>query len=92
MAYKIVYSDTGESFETSGKETLFAGMIRTGIGPKTHGCQGGGCGVCKVKILSGTFDRIKNMSRKKISEEEIAEGFVLACCIKPTGDIEFSKN
>ncbi|MEG0310970.1 MAG: ASKHA domain-containing protein, partial [Eubacterium sp.] len=49
-------------------------------------CSGNGtCGKCKVRIISGKVD---TSIQTRLSEEEIAEGYVLACCSKILTDIE----
>jgi ferredoxin len=50
------------------------------------GCRGGGCGVCKVKILKGTYI-LGKMSRVHVNEEEIKQGVALACRIYPTSTL-----
>jgi ferredoxin len=50
------------------------------------GCRRGGCGICKVRILSGNY-HAKTMSRAHISEEQEAHGTVLACCVYPETDL-----
>ena len=42
------------------------------------GCHGGGCGVCKIKVLSGRYS-IQSMSRAHVSAAEEADGIVLSC-------------
>ncbi len=51
-----------------------------------YACRRGGCGNCKVRVLNGDY-RIGQMSRAHISEEEIADGLVMACMIYPRGDL-----
>jgi len=53
------------------------------------GCRGGGCGVCKVEILSGSY-RARVMSRSCISAREEAAGTVLACRVWPESDIRIA--
>lgn len=84
--YQVTFAPTGQTFPAPADSSLFHAMKRAG-GPITHGCAGGGCGVCKVKILEGDVRKFKKMSRSKLSEEEEAKGYVLACCIKPEGDL-----
>ncbi|MCG2907144.1 2Fe-2S iron-sulfur cluster-binding protein, partial [Escherichia coli] len=43
------------------------------------------CGTCKVMKLSGKSEMDHNGG---ILDEEIDEGFVLACCTKPLGNVE----
>lgn len=43
-------------------------------------CTLGGCGTCRVKLLSG---RVDMLDENALSDEEIAEGWILACSSKP---------
>ena len=45
-----------------------------------HGCNMGVCGTCRVKKLSGNVHMVHNGG---ISDEEIEEGYILACCSNP---------
>ncbi|MDZ7817211.1 MAG: 2Fe-2S iron-sulfur cluster-binding protein [Aliarcobacter sp.] len=42
-----------------------------------RGCHNGACGVCKILIHKGTYEKEK-MNRKHISEEEENSNIVLA--------------
>ena len=53
------------------------------------GCRQGGCGVCKVQVLEGSY-RARPMSRAHVSREDQEEGRVLACCIWPTSDLRIA--
>lgn len=55
--------------------------------PVNVGCRKGGCGACRVRVVSGTYTTIK-MSRAHVTEAEEAEGFALACRIFPASDME----
>ncbi len=48
-------------------------------------CQFGVCGTCKVRKKSGEVHMVHNGG---ISDDEIADGFVLACCSNPIGTVE----
>ena len=48
------------------------------------GCQFGVCGTCKVKKLAGEVHMVHNGG---ITDEEVDEGFVLACCSNPLGEV-----
>ena len=84
--HTITIEETGEGFRCSPNESLLGGMERLGRKGIPAGCRGGGCGVCKVEITSGTFQK-RVMSRDYVSEEDEAAGRVLACRIRPTSDI-----
>lgn len=87
MTFDIHIGNTLETYHCAGDQTLLAGMealARKGI---PVGCRGGGCGVCKVRIESGTVHTLK-MSRSHVSVEEQAAGFVLACRAYPNSDLQ----
>ena len=48
-------------------------------------CESGLCGTCRVLKLSGDVEMTHNGG---IIDEEIEEGFILACCSRPKGDVE----
>ena len=86
MKYQVLIEDTGEHYSCDERESVLHGMARLGRRGIPLGCRGGGCGICKVKILTGTFEP-KAMSRTHISSEELAAGTVLACRVMPQSDL-----
>ena len=52
-----------------------------------RGCHNGACGVCKIKVHSGDFEKLK-MNRKHISQDEEINNIVLACRSFPRTDME----
>lgn len=48
------------------------------------GCTFGLCGTCKVRKLSGEVHMVHNGG---ISDDDIAEGWILACCSNPIGKV-----
>jgi ferredoxin len=79
---------TGETYMCGSAETLLQGMARIGRKGIPAGCLNGGCGVCKVVIRSGSVTKTGAMSRAHVSEQEEAQGVVLACRVAPLGDID----
>ncbi|WP_375540010.1 2Fe-2S iron-sulfur cluster-binding protein [Rugamonas brunnea] len=51
-----------------------------------HSCRVGGCATCKCRLTSG---RVKELTQAGyvLSEEELDQGFILACQSVPTSDI-----
>ena len=86
MRYTVTIADTGETYACAETENLLVGMERLGKKGIPVGCRGGGCGVCKVEVVHGQVET-KIMSRYHVSEEEEAEGKVLACRAYPRSDI-----
>lgn len=84
--YTITIEETGETYRCSDQETLLVGMEKLGKRGIPVGCRGGGCGVCKVEIVSGGYSK-RRMSREYVSEEDEAAGRVLACRVRPTGNV-----
>jgi ferredoxin len=84
--YVITIEDTGETYRTSDKKTVLEGMAMLGRKGIPLGCCGGGCGICKIEIVSGTYTK-RVMSREHVSEEDEVNHLVLACRVWPTSDL-----
>ena len=84
--HTVVIEETGETYRCGQHESLLVGMERLGKRGIPVGCRGGGCGVCKIEILEGSFNR-RVMSREYVSVEDEAAGRVLACRVYPTSDV-----
>jgi ferredoxin len=89
MTFQVTINDTGEVYPCSETKHLLAGMVQLGKKGIPVGCRSGGCGVCKVRVLSGEYTS-KKMSRDHVSAEEESQGLVLACRVFPVSDIELS--
>lgn len=77
------------TFFCRADEHLFSSMRRAGF--FKGGCCGGGCGICKVRLISGEVS-LEPMSREHITPEEEAEGYILACRAKLNSDIVLALN
>ena len=91
MRFSVRLADADESFSCTEQQHLLQGMQAFRIGvPLLQvipvGCRGGGCGICRIRILSGEYEARK-MSRKHVSEHEQADGVALACRIYPRSDL-----
>lgn len=87
--FNVHIDDTGERYPCGSARSLLEGMLsldRKGI---PVGCRNGGCGVCKVAILEGEYTA-GVMSREHLSDEERAQGLVLACKARPVSDIRLT--
>lgn len=87
--HQIRIEDTVETYPCSPDESLLRAMERLGRKGIPVGCRGGGCGVCKIRILSGKTST-RRMSRAQVSEQEESEGYVLACRTFAESDIELT--
>jgi len=79
----------GGSFNCAGDDRALLAMEHQGQHLIPVGCRRGGCGICKVKVLSGEYETLV-MSRAQVSEEEEANGYALACRLMPRGDLKLS--
>lgn len=91
MKYRVTLPATGEQFNCARDQHLLQGMQNFQLGvPMLEaipvGCRGGGCGICRIRVLDGEYEA-KKMSRKHIPEQDQAAGFVLACRIYPRSDL-----
>jgi ferredoxin len=89
--FKIAVSGTDINFTCGAEQTVMAAMLHAGKGPLHYGCCGGGCGICKMLVVSGKYRQTKRMSRAHVSEEDQKNNIVLICCIKPLEDMVISK-
>src|SRR5215510_16539383 len=87
MAFRVQVEGYEDIFTCAEDQTV---LRCTEVGFKRRipvGCRQGGCGVCKVQVLSGSF-KARVMSRAYVSVEDEAAGRVLSCCIWPTSDLK----
>lgn len=86
--FQVTISQTGEQFFCSSKESLLAGMARLGRRGIPAGCLNGGCGVCKVRVLSGRVQKLGPVSRAHVTADEELAGYSLACRLAPQCKLE----
>ncbi len=84
--HTVTIEDTDETYRCDERISLLEGMEALRKKGIPVGCRGGGCGVCKVEIVEGSYSK-RVMSRDHVSEEEEAQDIVLACRVKPTSDV-----
>ncbi len=74
---------TGESYACATNENLLKGMLKLGRKGIPAGCVSGGCGVCKVRVVSGQVQSCGPVSRAHVSADDEAQGITLACRVTP---------
>lgn len=77
---------TGRQFTCPDTTNVLVGMRDGGPDGVQVGCRGGGCGVCRVEVLEGTY-LAKKMSKAHVTEDDLARNIVLACRITATSDL-----
>nr|WP_295971291.1 2Fe-2S iron-sulfur cluster-binding protein [uncultured Bacillus sp.] len=86
--YKVTLKARGQQFKYACAETetpLLA--ARREFIPFPTGCQRGGCGMCKVKVLDGEYVQEIIRSHDALSDEELENDFALACCMHAKSDL-----
>lgn len=82
VRYAVHILGANETFLCRAGEEILKAMVQLGCRGIPSGCHGGGCGVCKVKVIEGRV-QAQHMSRDKVSVEEERQGYVLACKAMP---------
>jgi ferredoxin-NADP reductase len=79
----VAFRKSGKSVQVANGTTLHAAAASAGINlPKA--CGVGMCGTCRVRVLEG--ETVMNHNGG-ITDEEIAEGYVLSCCTTAASDL-----
>lgn len=94
VTFAIRLKGLDHSFSCGSDERLLVAMERAkkscfGVTWPTSipvGCRRGGCGVCRVRIVEGTYTTAP-MSANHVSAEEKADGYALSCCVYPQSDL-----
>lgn len=85
--HRIRIGNEQREFLCGEDRSLLIAMAKKGANYIPVGCRAGGCGVCKIRILTGKFET-KAMSRAKVSVLEETEGLALACRVFPRSDMD----
>lgn len=80
---EITFSTSGVTAKVAETDTILAAAKANGLNIPS-GCTFGVCGTCKVRKTEGEVHMVHNGG---ISEDDIAEGFILACCSNPIGRV-----
>lgn len=71
------------------KESIATALERSGLRIHTS-CRGGSCGVCRIKILSGTFFIPSENDHRRETDKEY--NYVHCCSTYPTSDLKIKIN
>ncbi len=80
---EITFTASGVTTPCSETDTVLAVAKRSGLNIPS-GCTFGLCGTCRVKKVSGEVHMVHNGG---ISDEDIEDGYILACCSNPLGKV-----
>ena len=83
-AAELVFAQSGRTAACTQTDTVLGVARASGLNIPS-GCTFGVCGTCKVRKLSGEVHMVHSGG---ISDEDIEEGYILACCSHPLGRVE----
>ena len=84
--FHITIDGTKETFRCDAQTNVLEAMEAALCKGIPVGCRNGGCGACKARVVTGRY-ATRKMNRAVVSEEEEAQGYVLACKTYPQGDL-----
>jgi len=84
-SYTVRFSPPGDTVACGEGETILAAIMRSGA-KVMFGCRGGGCGTCKMRLISGRVDHGR-CSAAVLPEAEKREGAFLSCQARPLSDL-----
>ncbi len=80
---EIEFALSGVSAKCAETDTILAAARSAGLAIPS-GCSMGICGTCKVRKTGGEVHMVHNGG---ITDDDIDEGYILACCSKPLGRV-----
>ena len=87
--HRINVEGAAASFTCAEDVAVLIAMERAGVRAIPVGCRGGGCGFCRVRVLSGRYVTGR-MSREHVAEADERAGYALACRLYPRGALELA--
>jgi ferredoxin len=82
----VTVCPTGEAIYLAPDETVLSGLYAAGFA-YAIGCRRGGCGICKVGLVSGRVAYNRTIAETVLTADERAAGTCLTCRAVPSGDI-----
>src|SRR3977135_1263271 len=76
---------TTQFIDADESESIADAAYRQGINVPLD-CTNGVCGTCKCRVEAGEYDR-GNYLEDALSEDEAAQGYALACQLRPKADL-----
>ena len=81
----ITLSPIGDIVACRQEETVLSAILRSGA-KVVFGCRGGGCGICKMRLLSGRVEHGR-CSAAVLLKEEKENGSFLSCQARALSDL-----
>jgi CDP-4-dehydro-6-deoxyglucose reductase/ferredoxin-NAD(P)+ reductase (naphthalene dioxygenase ferredoxin-specific) len=86
LGFKVTITNAGQTIDVDEGDPILDSAILAGIDFPSS-CQSGNCGTCKVELVSGEV-ALEPYSDFALTDEERADGFILACRAIPKSDCE----
>ena len=88
IIHQAICQPSGKKCRISGGQSILEAARLAGI-DILAACGGvGSCGTCLVKIYQGTVTDLKTIEKEILSEEQISQGYRLACQSVPLTDLQ----
>ena len=84
-SYAITLGPIGDTVVCRRDETVLSAILRSGA-KVAFGCRGGGCGTCKMRLISGNVERGRCSAAVLLREEE-ENGSFLSCQAQAVTDL-----
>lgn len=86
MQHRITIEGSEVDYACNGDQSVLEAMVGRRAAGIEIGCRSGGCGVCRVQVLSGSYE-LGVMSAEQVTGECRSKAIVLACRLMPTSDL-----
>ncbi len=86
VGYQVKIRGTDKTVEVGDDETILEAALSAGI-DYPFGCQSGNCGACKSRLLAGEVE-MSDYSEYALTDDERAQGQILACSSVPVADCD----
>jgi ferredoxin-NAD(P)+ reductase (naphthalene dioxygenase ferredoxin-specific) len=86
VGYQVKISGTDKTVEVGEDETILEAALAASI-DYPFGCQSGNCGACKSRLLGGEV-KMSDYSEYALTDDERAQGQILACSSIPVADCD----
>ena len=83
--HTISLSPPGDTVVARPEETVLSAILRSGA-KVLFGCRGGGCGTCKMRLISGEVEHGR-CSTAVLPKEEKDGGSFLSCQARPLSNL-----
>lgn len=83
--HRITLTPVGDTVMCGCGQTVLTAILESGA-RVMFGCRGGGCGTCKMRLISGRVDHGR-CSAAVLPEEERESGWFLSCQARALSDL-----